>query len=228
MTKHSGKRFILLALLAINVLSSCRIYDDRLELPKDGPWRFYSINSETILNQLDRGNMDVFNLLAATPEVISSIPATSIHWTQADYFRIAQALHQRSLGEPLGDQNLYSVSFTMGCSEIEQGTFSRAEFESFKVIQTGEEETRFERSMTITPLENSVNILEVQYQPSVKIRKSFSLTQYRITAEEGLQIAEKNGGSKIRLGVNNKCQISAIAPSSDGKGWHITYGTRIK
>ena len=75
---------------------------------------YYSIDPETLLEALDRGDTDVFTLLDPTPEAVSTPSSLeSVSWSQADYLRIAQALHQQSWQEPLGAQNLYHVALEM-------------------------------------------------------------------------------------------------------------------
>lgn len=215
---------ILLTLIAVLMMSSCyALSDDAKEIEKNDEYRSYAINSMTILESLDRGDTNVFMLLEATPKASTSQPTRRVSWHQADYFRVAKALHQQSSQESLGEQNLYSISFTMDCAEIEQGTFRDATFSYFKTITNGKEETRVEYSIVIKPSENLVRTYKSEFTPNIKTKEPLNLTQNRISAEEALQIAEKNGGAEKRLSYKNNCEIYSRAPVSDANGWEVSY-----
>ena len=119
--------FFVLIGIVLFIELSCNIYalhDDRIELEKDSEWKYYLIDPDTILKALDQGNTDVFTLMAVTPEPEAfSSGSITVHWGQEDYFRIAQALHERFVGESLRDQNLFSTSFDVNCSDVERGAF---------------------------------------------------------------------------------------------------------
>jgi hypothetical protein len=226
MRKQVWKWIAFLALIGtfLSVTLSCRLYDDRIELEKDGVWRYYSIDPDTILESLAQGNTDVFTPLAATPEGELPAPKKLAQWSQEDFFLVAETIHEQSWGEPSGDQNLYNMLFHVNCADVERGTFSDAEFLSFKVIQTeGEEETRIEHWINIMPAIDLVYTVEVAYQPNVHYKVPIDLSQYKVTAGDALLIAEDKGGSAIRLEVNNTCRISVMAPGPDGKGWRVVY-----
>jgi hypothetical protein len=225
MTKQIKKFFVFVAFIGtvFGVLLSCRFYDDRIEIEKGGEWRYYSIDSGTILESLSRGNKDVFTLLAATPEVTPTSPIALVNLRQQDFILIAQALHEKSWGKSFGDLNLYNMSFDIDCSNIEQGSFYSATFKLFEVIQDQGEEKRIEHWITIIPSENLVYTTSVEYQPNVNFKEPIDLTHYQITAEEALQIADENGGYEKRQEVDNACSVSVNAPGPDRKGWQITY-----
>ncbi|PKO15298.1 MAG: hypothetical protein CVU39_11890 [Chloroflexi bacterium HGW-Chloroflexi-10] len=223
-TQHR-KWFVFFTLITIlSITSGCyAFFDDGIEIEGKGERQSYTIDSASILDSLVQGNTDIFKLQEATPVMISTPISESVTWSQADFFRIAQALYQKSWQETLGEQNLYAVAFVMDCSDIERGTFSKAEFYSFKIIKTGEEDTRVEYYIRIAPSENLVSTSKVEFSPSLHIMKPIDLEEYQISAEAALQIAEKNGGAEKRLEYKNECLINTIAPGPDGKGWRVTY-----
>lgn len=224
-TNMTKVRFITLTFIAVFMMTSgCYSQaDNAKEIEKNNEYRSYVINSMTILESLDSGDTNVFKLLEATPKASTSQPSRSVSWQQADYFRVAQALHQQSRQEPLGEQNLYSMSFTMDCAEIEQGTFRDATFSSFTTIANGNEETRVEYSIVIKPSENLIRTYKGEFTPNLKTKEPLNLTHYRISAEEALQIAEKNGGGEVRLSYKNICEIYLRAPVSNARGWEVSY-----
>jgi len=226
MTKKVRHWLVFLALIGAvaGMILSCRAYDDRIELSKDGVWQYYSIDTGTILEALAQGNTNVFTLLAATPEGELPSPQKTVHWSQDDFFLVAETIHEQSWGEPLGDQNLYNMLFHVNCADVERGTFSDAEFKSFEVIQVeGEEETRIEHWISIWPEIDLVYAVEVTYQPNVNYKAPIALSQYQVTAGEALQIAENSGGPAIRAEAGNDCKVSVMAPGPDGKGWRVIY-----
>lgn len=220
---------LILAGVILGATFSCllidgRLFNDRREIEKGGEWQYYSINPETLLEALSHGGADVFTMMIATPEGELSESAAIVRWRQEDYFLIAQAIHEQSWEEPLGKYDIYRMQFSVNCSDVERGVFSNARFYSFKVVQTeGEEETRIEHWIGIWPAENLVYTTEVMYQPNVNNKLPIELSRYKITAEQALRIAEENGGKEIRLTVGNACQIDALAPGPNGKGWRVLY-----
>lgn len=92
MKKQISKWFVFFAFIGIivGVILSCRLYDDRIELSKNVVWRYYSINPNTILDSLERGNTDVFTLLVATPEGELPSPEKSVLWSEDDFFLVAK------------------------------------------------------------------------------------------------------------------------------------------
>lgn len=225
MKNQPSKWFRLLFLVVVLSLTiSCyTTFDQGYESEKNDEFQSYAINQATILDSLDRGNTDVFTLLKAAPPATPTPPSLSVAWTQADYFKIAQAFHENIWHEVLGAQNLYNVSFSMACSNIEQGGFGKAIFYSFKVIQTGKEKTRVEYSLGIYPSDNLVYTTKAEFSPNIKTLKPIDIESYRISAGGAVQIAEKNGGAEKRLEYGNACQIDVLAPGPDGKGWQVLY-----
>lgn len=215
--------FLIIAAVLIITTGCYKIYDDRKENAGNLVIRYYTIDSATILDALDRGDTDVFTFQETTPEATGSPLVGSVSWSQADYFRIAQTLHQKIWSVPLGAQTLYNGHFQMNCTGVQQVAYNGAIFNSFQMVRSGEEEIRIEYAISIFPSHNEVRTTKLEFKPSTGTYKPIDLAQYRITAEAALQIAEKNGGMEKRLGVQNTCQIDLFAPGPDGKGWDVSY-----
>jgi hypothetical protein len=225
MVKQLKKRFIFLALMGIilSITLHCRFYDIQTEKAGNPEIRYYSFNPETILESLSEGNTDVFNLITATPEVRSSGPTKPVFLSQADYVRIAQALHEQIWGVSVEDQNLQNMSFEMDCIDVARGIFKSADFDFYQIIQAEGEETRIEYTIMIRPSEGLIYTSKREFRPNMQIMKPVDLGRYNVTAEEALGIAEKYGGSEKRLEVGNTCNLDVIAPGPDYKGWRILY-----
>lgn len=221
---HNNKWFRYLSLLIVLcITASCYAFFDSREMTRNLETQRYIIDSTTILDDLDRGNVDVFTLVEGTPQVLSTQSSRLVSWSQDDFFRIAQALHQKVWNLPIGEQTLFSVTFSIDCSNVEQGAFDAAIFRTFQVIQIGEEKTRVEYTVSIFPSNNEVRTSKLEYYPSLGDYKPIDLTMYHISAEMALQIAERNGGAENRLEARNACLIDALAPGPDGKGWRVIY-----
>ena len=79
------------------------------------------------------------------------------------------------------------------------------------------------------PRKNLVAVWETEYYPILKDWESIDLSKVKISADQGLQIAEKDGGQDKRIAVDNACDI-AIAISRDTvvyDGWIVAYSPSI-
>ncbi len=225
MNNRLRKWFVLFALIAVwSMMMSCYISGES-ESMESSDFRYYTIDPATLLESLDRGDTDAFKLFTTTAEAMPTpFPYTdSVSWSQTDYFRVAQALYQQAWQEPLEAQNIYYMSFRTNCAEIEQGLFSWAKIDSFKVVQTGKEETRIEYRNSIWPSNHSVTAFKWEYTPNINKWEPLDLTQFQISAKEAIQIAEKSGGAEKRLKYENDCRITAIALGSKGNVWDVSY-----
>ncbi len=225
MVKLLGNGLLFLALIIIlSTSTACSaLFDDRKEITRNQVLQDYTFDSATILASLDRGDTNVFMLQEATPQATSSPSPGLVSWSQSDYFRVAQALNQKLWQVNLGAQTLFNMYFGMDCSNVEQGVFSSAVFDSFQIIQTKDEKVRIEYGVGIFPSKNEVHTNRIEYYPSLGEYTPIDLAQYRISALDALQIAEKNGGKEKRSANKNACVIRLMAPGSDGKGWNIAY-----
>ena len=216
-----GVGIIVLFVVFIQIMSpdAARNYEKESKFES----KSYTFNPDTVLELLDQGNKDIFTLQTATPEAPRSPSSNSVSWHQADYFRIAQTLFQQSWHEPFEALNLYSMYFSLSCTDTQRGAFNEAHFLSYKVIENGKEDTRIDAHTYIYPSYHQVVTFKGEYTPDTKKYEPIDLMRYRISAEEALQIADKNGGAEKRLKYENDCEISIIAPGGSNKGWNVTY-----
>ena len=223
MNKQKKKyRFFILIVLWVAIVS-CKYYIGyRAETEINREIGYYTFDPSTILDSLNRGDTDVFIFQEAWPETDTSGSSGTVFWSQEDYFRVAQVLHQQLWQVSLNTYNYYTV-FSVDCSDVENGAFSEAEFFSNQVIQSVEGEDRIEYHITINPTGDWVNALKKELSPNLHFVEPINLDDYRITAEEALQIAEENGGFDKRLEYDNTCYIDVYAPGSNFNGWHVSY-----
>lgn len=145
-------------------------------------------------------------------------------WTQDDYFRIANALHKFVWGETLDGWQLNNMDFGLGCEEFGIG-FQDGNFELFKIVESGERESRIQLIINIRPRSKFVFITKNEYYPKLVDWSSIDLGQNLLSAEDVLQIADNAGGQEKRLSVANACSISLwLSPDSASyEGWRVHY-----
>jgi hypothetical protein len=113
--------------------------------------------------------------------------------------------------------------FRVDCYEVSSG-FQNSGFKYFKSVHRGDTRSRLEWRLYISPNENVVSITQVEYIPERVSWESIDLSQVKITADDALRIAEKNGGSKVRDDLSDNCAILAsFEAGGKYKDWLVTY-----
>jgi len=181
----------------------------------------YSINPDTILEDLSENKIDVF-----TPQEEGQ-PEKSreyVQWKPADYYLIAQTLHELIWEEPLVAWNMSLIIFDWDCENFDKGP-QQAHFRYYKAEKMRERKSRFVSDVLVNPLENMVSGLREEHYPRVVLWDAIDLAKLGVSAEEALDIAEKNGGAETRAAVGNSCQISVILNPAlpDYDGWQVMY-----
>jgi hypothetical protein len=220
------KRVLLALVILLGATLACHI--DQRETTTSKLDKEYMIDSSTIIDALAQGNQDVFLEWKDISEGGLASPQKLVDWNQADYFGIADALHQLVWNEPLSEMNLFLMHFSLNCDETQNG-FQYAQFRLFKIIETNRGEVRIRHGIEIDPTNNHVAVWETEYYPVLANWRSIDLSEVKISADQALQIAEKNGGQEKRMAVNNECHIS-VAISRDTivyDGWMVNYSPSI-
>ncbi|MBI9047116.1 MAG: PepSY domain-containing protein [Anaerolineaceae bacterium] len=222
--KTSKNHFLFIIMIFfIALITGChQWFGDHFEYEISSEQKSYWIDPATILQSLEKENTDVFFQMDEGSETITSPLDNKIFWSQTDYFKVANTIHQRFWQSSL-QTHLYHVVFNLDCSNVAMKKFASATFFSNKSILNGDQENRIEYRIWIRPTDNLVYTSRVEYGPRIGIVEATNLQEYTISAEEALQIAEKYGGSVERLKSNENCRISVYAPGSIKKGWHVTY-----
>lgn len=227
---NSKVRKIVFALLATALLLSgtisCNI--DQRETETIINIQYFHIEPKSILESISQGSKNTFIAVSAEPELASSSKDDPVAWKQADYFQIANALHEFVWGESLKTWNLYRMSFSLSCDQIDIG-LQYGQFAFFKVINLDGQETRVEHFIEIDPARNFAQAIETNYYPNLEDRKAIDLANIKIFASEALQIAENDGGYEKRMAVKNACGIS-VGMSRDTvvyDGWLVIYSPSV-
>ncbi len=212
---------ILVSLIA-SLTFSCGILDPETMVYSKN--EYFSIDPGTILAALDQGKTDVFTPQDKTPFEASPTLGTPVHWSTSDYFRIAAALHELLWGESLETWQLDRMSYGMDCAYLHNGP-QDANIEFFKEARMNDRESRFVSELIIEPRRNSVVGHITKYSPQRVRWQVIDQTEFKISFEDALQIAELNGGAEARLAVENACEISIILNPDEFyyQGWQVEY-----
>jgi hypothetical protein len=221
---HKNTLRVLVAFLVL-LGTTLACYVDAKETEIDKSDKEFDIDSSTILEALAQGKKDVFTERKETPaEESTARREEPVNWSQADYFRVANALHQFTWNEPLDSMNLYSMYFSLSCDEAENG-FQYTQLRFYRVIETDKGEARINRGIEIDPRTDYAAAWEAEYYPNLSKWKPIDLSKVEITADQALQIAENDGGRDKRIAAGNECYIT-IVMSTDTihyRGWTIDY-----
>ena len=113
--------------------------------------------------------------------------------------------------------------FRMDCKEVDIGP-QHASFEFFKPVLSGGQDSALVHTIDIDPSTSSIWWTEQEFNPVSTPWHSIDLAQLKISADDTLQIAEANGGSKVRPEINNKCATYIqLAPDGEFRGWDVQY-----
>ena len=188
----------------------------------------YQIDPNTILSSLQLGETNIFTPMAATPNPESPLlPSGSLPWTQSDFMRIANAISQLAWKEPLELEKwtIYYLAFGRECQNSPRG-FNWMELTYYKTARENWKEIYPTRHIEIYPLYGSVSTGSSSNFDSKYFVGSnqTDFTEFNITADNALQLAEENGGKAARLEHNNDCLILIRTPiHTNDERWGVDY-----
>jgi hypothetical protein len=183
----------------------------------------FIINPATILDELDRGERNVFQPMLATPSDDTILPSGSIQWTQSDYLQVANALSQLVWNETLDGWLIFFLAFQNTCQDNLSG-FDGFEAIYYKTITGGFGKVYTARHIEIYPLASIVYWAGDTDFPISSGWAAINLRKFKITADDALRIAEENGGAETRARAHNDCRIGIYLPAhtSDNR-WDVAY-----
>jgi hypothetical protein len=211
----TGSIFFLSAIAIACMVSKLFLYDNGYGNPlRFGSYSnsgYYEIDPETILNALNRGATDVFKLSSEEIWDQERPEYESIRWSQSDYLKIADALSQEVLHEPLDLnkwQRLY-LSLDQDCVDNPRG------FYDFDIVYFQNAGLRswsrqyHVRLIQVISWQGIIRWGDTIYSDAVLPGwGNVKLNSFKLTADDALRMAERNGGSNVRQEANNACMIS--------------------
>jgi hypothetical protein len=172
---------------------------------------YYEIDPDTILDSLEHGETDVFTPFFGDPDRDEPY-YTSIAWTQADYLKIADALSQEIWGEAL-DLESWNVKYlflSQGCEDDLRGfnTFTIVYYKPRGIVNLERRYTT--RLIDMYPWQGLIRWGGNGdfSAPQLRGSRRIDMNKVKITAEDAIEIAEKNGGQNIRLRNDNNCLVN--------------------
>lgn len=217
--RPDGLRLLMSAFFFVSI--SCRFLSLQDEEAIRGNETYYLIDPYTILSDIAQGKTDIFKPQLTTPQPALSQSLSKVKWTQEDYLSVVEALHKFVWNDSIDDWQIRHILFYVNCDDVSSGPQS-AYFILYKVVEEGRQSSRFEHEISIDPSNNSASWSDVEYSPNLVAQSPIELSKYKVSISDALQIAEANGGSNIRLGVENECFVSAQL-SNLSNSWQVSY-----
>jgi hypothetical protein len=179
----------------------------------------YKIDPNTILKSVDGEPSLVF--LPETTVMPASNTNNEMAWTQAEYYKIAAALFEFVWKEPLNrNWNIHRISVGTNCKENLVG-FEHATFVFNQLLFQGENFRYNARAVEIAPLDGEVFWGSGNTYPRPLFGESqFDLGNVKTTADDALNIAEKNGGKTLRQSIQNHCALDLFL---EERYWRVVY-----
>lgn len=219
MKKKSNQCFLVFWLVFTFILGAC---NDRREESLTITKQYFLFDPTSILDEISQGKADVFTAIE-TMQLPTPNPSPTVFWTQEEFIRLAQEIHQQVWGEPMDVNNLDTVSFRVNCSDVEKNGFNSVSIHLFQTGQRNGEKSRLEYDIFIKLSTNSVGVLKTEFIPYIWTLEPINLAEFKISAESALEIAERKGGTDFRKNIGNQCEVFVTTPGASGKGWYVHY-----
>ncbi len=148
-------------------------------------------------------------------------PAGFFPWKQQDYLEIANVLNHVVVSDALSDWKVYDMTFVKDCVDTPVG------FDGVIVVYFKFDGTRYEsRRIDISPQVKAAQWRgTLSFPRSSPEWKSVDIDNFKVTADDALQIAEANGGQDTRRAVKNNCYVSVSIPNMNYEGWEVEYSS---
>jgi hypothetical protein len=137
---------------------------------------------------------------------------------------IADALHTSAWGESSDNWQIWNMIIDWDCQYMSIGP-QEAWITYFKIEKVDENNARFESRMIVQPRRIAISIDKYEHYPFYRDIDGIDIDELTISISEAVEIAEKNGGKKVRESVENECSVSVFIRSDpmSYNGWEIHY-----
>jgi hypothetical protein len=187
----------------------------------------YTIDPNTILDNLENGKSDVFTLQTTPNNNLRETP-TKDQWAQMDFLLVTQELNKFAQQESLSDWHLNEMHFMTDCKNASYGLESGI-FDYYRTEENSPD-SRLNLTFYVEPMLGQVELVETKSTPDLDKLEPLDVNGFKISVEEVIQIAEDNGGFTKRTQINNECYISARIKGGGTyykgfayDGWVISY-----
>jgi hypothetical protein len=120
-------------------------------------------------------------------------------------------------------------TFYLQCEEVPHGPQS-VYLTYFKLIKNDVGEYRLVHNIVIQPQEKRVGAWAEKYSQLTSTWEEYKISEFKVTSDEALQIAENNGGKLFRENNNNDCSISISMNRAirNDKDWLVAYSDNFE
>lgn len=193
----------------------------------------YFFDPETALKMLLQGSTDIFTPLITTTSDeymdagLPPVKSEAYLWNYSEYLRAADIIQKQTWGDDaMFDWDLLRMSFNADCQDPLTG-FSTADLYYFRPITVDGKSKYAGRQIVIRPLYGDVVSGFGANYPHQFLDdwKNIDLNKLKITPDNVLQLAEKNGGKDFRIAIKNNCWVFLSYYAGD-EGWFISYHSR--
>ena len=191
---------------------------------------YYEINPEKILASIEQDETDIF--VPFYGDIDRDEPYyDSIAWKQSDYLKIVNALSAETWNEPLNleDWQVIFIDLIGDCHDEARG-FHTFTITYYKALGIENWERRYvTRLIEIYPWQGLIRWgKDATFSaPLLLPWDGFSLTEFRITGDDALQIAERNGGVNARQKIDDSCMtvltVNQLSPLPHRVNWLVDY-----
>ncbi len=226
-TNYLSKRLLFFAItlvfLGIGLACLFYIFSDTSNSYQAPVYTYYTFDPDTVLSSLAGENQNVFIVQDEDFEPVSSEPVNIVKWSQGDYLRITDAVHEQFWQTTIENWKIHFMTFRADCEHIaegpQQGIFRYYESTNRFFGRSGLDETIY-----IDPSTKSVSLSYEGLSSRSQYSRSIDLSELKISVHTAFQIAENNGGREVRLRVNNDCFVGAVlSPYEINMGWNVYY-----
>jgi hypothetical protein len=150
------------------------------------------------------------------------LTGTPVEWSMGDYLHVRDLfVIQLTPGEST-DWKISKLFFKLNCDQTSSG-FQMGNTESFRRDTDGHFSYRTERHVTTFPQYERLMYTETQFEPDILKVDSIDISRLKVTADDALRIAERNGGSAARAEADNRCNIYVTMLGWRGHYWEVEY-----
>lgn len=178
----------------------------------------YSINSDTILDELRNGNTDVFTI---RENETSEVKYEYIEWEPEDYLLVAEAALEIAWREPADRWQIKDITYVWDCKNLTRGP-QWAFIDYVKIVKIHERESKFLSYIYLYPLSDEVVVWKEEWYPKIKKTITVDPNSLEITPDDALNIAEGAGGYETRELAENECTID-VSLTKSMKSWMVYY-----
>lgn len=209
---------ILCCLVIIQLGSEYQIGEELLDASREA----YHFNPQTVLSTPSESETFVS---IPFPQEIRESTNIQVPWQQEEYFRVLDLFMQTVLHEQRLDWKLNRIASRVNCAKLATGQIflQGISVELFREVRSPERKMRQDLNIIIAPGEEMVRVYKGEYYP-YEILERIEWANFNIPVEQAIIIADQQGGAKVRIALNNNCEIRAILTAGIQKNdWRISY-----